>query len=199
MNTEYLDMHKKVFNALLRVAHEILAEVMVYHCGIAPMEITSEHMYDELIKREIYELSEFARNAETLGVTICIENTDNHRSMGRTYGGSGSEIIPVAEAIGSKNLGILYDRGHGYISSKIMDYDYVQDIKNCKASCFGFSDIYLPPGVGEIPFYRVMPLLEEYAGVYIHKIYENYFEHIGSILKCADVRFKYPYFPSQKE
>jgi len=210
MSIEYFDRHKRAFEASMESAYEFGAEVLVYHAGIAPDELTDADTYSMLERREKETLYQFVDKAEKLGLIICIENTDGRRIMGRTNSRSGSELIPLVREINSKNFGIVYDFGHGYISSKTLGFDLIEDVKKCipyikHIHChdnfgiikqessmgffenyrdglpLGFEDLHLPPGWGEIPFDKILRLFKEYENIIVLEIKEYFYDFLDEI------------------
>ncbi len=94
------------------------------------------------------------------------------------------------QKIGCGNCGITLDFGHAYLSSKNYNRDYISDIRKMAPLAVhlhvhdnfgrhgeinnymdnfskGIGDLHLPPSWGEIPWQSVLPLFEEYHGIYI--------------------------------
>lgn len=154
----------------------------------------------------LYEAGEYAK---TCGVTIAVENLWYERLDNiYTYGAYAGVLLQHIKHINHPNVGITYDLGHAYINSKIYNFDFIESIKTVSPylkhihvhdnfgkadrgekykDClpFGYGDLHMPMGFGEIPFKDAVEALDKYIGVFTMEISPRYRSYYDKTLNDA--------------
>ncbi len=172
-------------------------------------------IFDCLVEQEIIFAQELADYAKELGVTLTVENNwvDNVE-VEHTYGIYPETLVEYVRRINKENVGIVYDFGHGYIASKKYNFDFLGAVKcvkpylrhihvhdnfgftdrgekNIDRIPFGYGDLHLPVGWGEIPYDEIVKIIDNYKGVFTMELQPRFYVHFGEALKTAKKISKY--------
>jgi sugar phosphate isomerase/epimerase len=221
-------LHMKALCATIDFASEIGAQIVVYHgssrigtrgaqeaagtsgtrsvppAGAAP-DIPSLLM---AWADEVDRLGKVAACAAAKGVTVAVENIFRQSADERTCRRDPRELAAIVGAVDSPALGICFDFGHAYISSKEEGFpleaalDAVlprlvhihihdnfgkacpQGEKTIDAMYKGAGDLHLPPGWGTLPY---APLFRKfspaYRGVYMLELKPRFRDEYRSSLE----------------
>jgi sugar phosphate isomerase/epimerase len=138
------ETHRTALKSTIEFAGEIGAGIVVYHGSNVMFTQKSlyeyyypkygtksnERLYEMLCCEEASYLYEAGDYAKARGVTIAVENLWYERLDNvYTYGVYTGDLLRQIERIGHPNVGITYDFGHGYINSKLYDFDFIESIK----------------------------------------------------------------------
>ncbi|MGI6149121.1 MAG: sugar phosphate isomerase/epimerase [Firmicutes bacterium] len=177
MDRVFGELHKQVLHACLELAAEIEAPIVVYHCG----QPDSPEEEAELCKREREALAELGQRAQTLGVTICVENALlSPFTFPERTGFSAARIDHVVghiEEIAHPSVKLCLDIGHGFIAANVLGFDLAEGLRRAQPYIrhlhlhdnfglynpnsggkiinslpFGFGDLHRAPGDGSIPY-----------------------------------------------
>lgn len=196
---QYPDVQRKVFAASIQFTAAIGAKTLVYHQG--RLKSNGKAVTEEEAREiEIDTLADLGRQAQSEGVTVCVENI--HSSI--------THLIRLIESVGEESIKLCYDFAHSYINSKKLGYDFIRSIQAAKphirhahvndnfgkgrpefsasyieAMPMGIGDLHLPVGWGSIPYEDVFRVMAGYDGIYILELQERFFENGYSMLNDA--------------
>lgn len=167
--------HREVMEATIEFAHEVGAEVIVYHLGefYSDSEITEK----EQESAEVEDLRQLADIAHRYGILIGAENLTQTMS----------DVNKFIELVDHPALRVVMDVGHLFLACNYLKVDFLeqieiglkyavelhvhdnfgklpsahlQNISNNESFSFtyGIGDLHLPPGEGVIPFDKVFSL-----------------------------------------
>lgn len=168
-----------------------------------------EQIFDGLIEQEIIFIRELADYAKELGVTLTVENNwaDNAEAE-YTYGIYPETLVEYVKRINKENVGIVYDFGHGYIASKKCNFDFLGAVKwvepylrhihvhdnfgftdggekNIDRIPFGYGDLHMPVGWGEIPYNEIVKIIDNYTGVFTMELQPRFYAYFREALETA--------------
>ena len=168
----------RAFHGLLTYASEVGATQIVYHAANLPDVPASE---DELLA-EVRSLSELARRAEELGLTIALENLAPVFPAPDALCFTPRLLRTVANRLASPAVGLCLDLGHANVVADLRHTDAVELLEPALDHAVLFHlhdnlgarrglpsppeldplrlDLHLPPGRGTVPWARLAPLLE---------------------------------------
>lgn len=203
------DLQKKVFQSSIEFTSKLGAKVLVYHGGRfegTKRENKLENLVSEREIETLRVLSEFAAERE---VQICIENGAS----------SVEELLMMVRRVNMENVGITYDFGHAFLyynygchggeekflisikqSLPYLKHIHIHDnfgrvdVASRNGSYindlpFGKGDLHMPPGMGRIPYDKVVPLIKDYDGVAMMEIHSRYESLYEEALKRLDEYF----------
>lgn len=171
-------------------------------------------LFHRLCEEDAVNLYKAGEYAKTRGVVIAVENLWlEHLEDIYTYGAYAEDLFRHIKQVGHPNVGITYDFGHGYINSKTYGFDYMEAIKMVLPYLkhvhihdnfgkpdrgekyidrlpFGYGDLHMPPGFGEIPYTEIIKLLEGYSGVFTMEIAPRYKPYFAQALADAQKLIK---------
>ncbi len=163
--------------------------------NITYVELNEEVKYRAL-NQLVQNLAKCCDLARDYGITIGLENGD----LGLTHTCRRvSELLYVVKKVNRENLGITLDIGHLYICSKALNFNFLKAVEEALPHTvhmhlsdnyglyhsffpehnvvYGFGDLHLPLGWGEIPLRRVLELVTTtYSGIIIVELSEKYGE-----------------------
>ena len=168
----------RAFHGLLTYASEVGASQIVYHAANLPDGPASE----DALLGEIRSLSELARRAEELGVTIALENLAPVFPGPDALSFTPRLLRTVANRLASPAVGLCLDLGHANVVADLRHTDPIELLEPAldHATLFHLHDnlgarrgvesppeldplrldLHLPPGRGTVPWERLAPLLE---------------------------------------
>ncbi|MDK2840360.1 MAG: hypothetical protein PWQ83_1952 [Thermosipho sp. (in: thermotogales)] len=168
-----------------------------------------EDIFYKLQEEEIITLQELADYAKKLGINIAIENNwVDDIAEEYTYGLYPQTLVEHVKRIDKENVGIIYDFGHGYIASKKFDFDFLGAVKcvkpylihvhahdnfgqtdrgekNIDRLPFGYGDLHMPIGWGEIPYNEIIKIIDNYSGVFMMELQPRFFPYYKEALEIA--------------
>lgn len=220
-------LHMKALCATIDFASEIGAEIIVYHgssragartapeaagtSGARGSPIAASPDIPSLLMKwadEIDRLGTVAAHAAAKGVTVAVENIFRQSADEETCRRDPRELAAIVGAVDSPSLGICFDFGHAYISSKEESFPleaaldavlprlahvHIHDnfgkacppgVKTIDAMYKGAGDLHLPPGWGTIPYAGLFRKFSpEYRGVYMLELKPRFREEYRSSLE----------------
>ncbi len=184
LDSEYFDDHKEILKKDIEVSGAIGATHLVTHFGYTTNTIFDDQTaYSDLLTRQNDCYAEMGEYAKKHGTVLAIENlfpftVDNYAPMP-------SEIGAQVKKIKHPNIKCCLDISHAYINCTYRNAHFIDEIKNMgplaehihmhdsfgilqqmrtnlksEASSYGFGDLHLPLGWGDIPFAKVFESLE---------------------------------------
>ena len=173
-------LQRDVLDASLRFAKEIGAEVVVCHAGQRIGTRDARYSMGDQLSAERAALREAGALAESLGLSIAVENYYPERPIlrGAVYDYSvwPSRLAEQISAVDHPAVGICLDVGHAALAAGFFGFDFIGE---CAAvaplvrhvhlhdnlqrtnltgepqvsehTAFGLGDLHLPPGRGTIP------------------------------------------------
>ena len=177
-------LQRDVLDASLRFAKEIGAEVVVCHAGQRIGTRDARYSMGDQLSAERAALREAGALAESLGLSIAVENYYPERPIlrGAVYDYSvwPSRLAEQISAVDHPAVGICLDVGHAALAADFFGFDFIEE---CAAiaplvrhvhlhdnlqrtnltgepqvsehTAFGLGDLHLPPGRGTIPLERL--------------------------------------------
>ncbi|AYO30088.1 sugar phosphate isomerase/epimerase [Biomaibacter acetigenes] len=223
-DTDNESLYMKAMESTIKFASEIGAEIVVYHSsyGNTNMEsfikaMTKRYRTDKLdeIKKKLQQeetkkLQLLAEYAVKCGVLIAVENHFLGNPATYSYGNYPDTLVDMIKSVGFKNVGICYDFGHGYISSKKYGFEFVKAVemvepyiihihihdnfgkmdareKNIERIFTGKGDLHLPVGWGDIPYDEIFEIVaRRYEGVLMLELqprFKDCIEDVISVMK----------------
>jgi sugar phosphate isomerase/epimerase len=180
------------FEGLLLWCSEIGAEHVVYHARNLPDAPASE----QRVLFETRSLARFASLAERLGVTIAVENLCPTFPGPEPLSATPLALRGLVQRIGSERVGICLDVGHAHVVADLRHTTverlcepaldlvvlfHVHDNLGARwdrATTPGIDplrlDLHLPPGGGNLPWERLMPLLAAHAAPLMLEVHPPY-------------------------
>lgn len=190
------DLYGKVFKSSINFTWHLGAEILVYHGGSfgtfkrAKSMIKSQQALHERKEAEaLKSLSDFAAER---GVRICIENgaypiedlvrlvrTVDRKNVGITYDfghgflfyrcyGTEEDFLESIKKASPYLEHVHIHDNFGRLTPEFVN-DPLHDPYLCRLA-FGEGDLHLPPGMGRIPYGKIIPLLSDYEGVALMEI-----------------------------
>ena len=184
LDSEYFDDHKEILKKDIEVSGAIGATHLVTHFGQTTNTIFDDQAtYNDLLTRQNDCYAEMGEFDKRHGVVLAIENifpfTVKH------YAPMPSEIGAQLKKINHPNIKCCLDISHAYINCTYRNAHFIDEIKHMgplaehihmhdsfgilqqmwtymesEASSYGFGDLHLPLGWGDIPFAKVFESLE---------------------------------------
>ena len=156
--------------------------------------IAIENISPDVEEESIWELSKRFNNDETLPPSVLTPKTPKPtflREISKyNYGTKVEELVEQVKKIDRENVGITFDFGHAYLSSKYYHFKFLDSIKlalpyikhvhihdnfgkpkvsyeeqDINLIQFGIGDLHMPVGWGVIPYNKIFRLLKNYDGV----------------------------------
>jgi sugar phosphate isomerase/epimerase len=179
----------RAFEGLLAYASGIGAGLVVYHAANLPDEPASE----DALLAEIRSLSRLGRRAESLGVSIAIENLAPVFPGPDALCFSPRLLRSVANRVDSPAVGLCLDVGHANVVAGLRHTDPAELVEPALDHAIAFHlhdnlgarrgissppeldplrlDLHLPPGRGTAPWGRLGPLLRRAAGPLVLEVH----------------------------
>jgi sugar phosphate isomerase/epimerase len=191
------------FEGLLAYAAEAGARQVVYHAHALVDEPSSQ---DRLLA-ETRSLARLAARAETLGVTIAIENLAPVFPGPERLSDTPMTLRGLANRIGSSHLGLCLDVGHAYIVADLKHTTLELLIEPVLDSVVLFHlhdnlggrwdgaspagldplrlDLHLPPGKGSLPWQRISPLLAAHRAPLVLEVHPPHRPQTEELLRSS--------------
>jgi sugar phosphate isomerase/epimerase len=173
-------LQRDVFDASLRFANSIGAEVVVCHAGQRLGPRDARYSFKDQLAAERFALWEAGEKASELGVTIAVENyyPELPIILGAVYDYSvrPSELAEQISAVDHPAVGLCLDVGHAALAADVFGFDYFEECAIAaplarhihlhdnlmktnltgmppvsEHPVYGLGDLHLPPGRGAIP------------------------------------------------
>jgi len=201
LRKDNFDLQKKVFQSSIEFASKLGARVLVYHGGNFEGRKQEGEPQNLVIEREIEALKILSEFADKKGVQICVENGAS----------SIEELVTMVRKVNREKVGITYDFGHAFLYYNYFgkEGEFLTSIKKAlpylkhihihdnfgrfnlssfkdlyiNRLSFGEGDLHMPPGMGEIPYDKIFPLIREYKGIAMMEIDPRYESLYGEALK----------------
>ena len=184
LDSEYFDDHKEILKKDIEVSGAIGATHLVTHFGQTTNTIFDDQAtYNDLLTRQNDCYAEMGEFGKRHGVVLAIENifpfTVKH------YAPMPSEVGAQLKKINHPNIKCCLDISHAYINCTYRNAHFIDEVKHMgplaehihmhdsfgilqqmrtnlksEASSYGFGDLHLPLGWGDIPFAKVFESLE---------------------------------------
>ena len=185
------------FKACIDFAKQIGASNITVHAS--SIEVGDENS----LLKDIAFYKEIAQYAGDIRIGIENPCYSGEVEQSRMMLGVNPEALAVhIKRIGCKNCGITLDFGHAYLSAADYNRDYVSDIRKMAPLAVhlhvhdnfgkhgemknymdnfskGTGDLHLPPGWGEIPWESVLPLFDEFKGIYILETEFRFYDYFS--------------------
>jgi len=184
LDSEYFDDHKEILKKDIEVSGAIGATHLVTHFGQTTNTIFDDQTaYNDLLTRQNDCYAEMGEYAKRHGVVLAIENLFPFTV--KNYAPMPSEIGAQLKKINHPNIKCCLDISHAYINCTYRNAHFIDEIKHMgplaehihmhdsfgilqqmwtylksEASSYGFGDLHLPLGWGDIPFAKVFESLE---------------------------------------
>ncbi|MFE4712644.1 sugar phosphate isomerase/epimerase family protein [Paenibacillus sp. NPDC056722] len=148
-----------------------------------------EELFQILLEEDATKLRRLGSIAKDAGITIGVENNIWYDIKNDyTYGMNPQTLVEHVRYVGLDNVGITLDVGHCYLTSIAYGYDFKKAIEaalpyvkhlhvhdnfgelyDAKAFMsnlpYGYGDLHLPVGWGDIPYEEVFQWIEPYQGI----------------------------------
>lgn len=207
MDTRDLDRHKRLCHVFLELCGDLCAESMVMHTGFVP------HMeggaLDDRYAQQREALHEMGEIARVCGVVLCVENVFAYAEDQHTA--SPTKLAAEVREIGHQNVAATLDFGHAAIQCTIEQLDYVTECRTmapqvrhlhvhdnwglpdfgtythgAEAAAFGYGDLHMPVGWGDMKWNEVLPNLPLMEGtVLMLELLPRYFHALEESLAMA--------------
>ena len=184
LDSEYFDDHKEILKKDIEVSGAIGATHLVTHFGQTTNTIFDDQTaYNDLLTRQSDCYAEMGEYAKRHGVVLAIENLFPFTV--KNYAPMPNEIGAQLKKINHPNIKCCLDISHAYINSTYRNAHFIDEVKHMgplaehihmhdsfgilqqmwtymesEASSYGFGDLHLPLGWGDIPFAKVFESLE---------------------------------------
>ena len=184
LDSEYFDDHKEILKKDIEVSGAIGATHLVTHFGQTTNTIFDDQAaYNDLLTRQNDCYAEMGEYAKRHGVVLAIENLFPFTV--KNYAPMPSEIGAQLKKINHPNIKCCLDISHAYINCTYRNAHFIDEIKHMgplaehihmhdsfgilqqmwtylesEASSYGFGDLHLPLGWGDIPFDKVFKNIE---------------------------------------
>ena len=208
-----LELNQKVFKSSMEFTSELEAEILVYHGGnFKRARRRSQHHQDLATLKEIRALESLSGFAAERGIQICVENGAdsleglvsmvgevNRENVGITcdfghaflfYSSCGKEegfLESIEKATPYLKHAHIHDNFGRVTSGFVLDSlnsPYIDRLP------FGEGDLHMPPGMGKIPYNKIIPLIEGYDGVGVIEIDHRYKDFYREALKMVKKIFE---------
>ena len=217
------ETHARALRSTIDFAAEIGAETVVYHGSLrlhaqadgpsvpGPGEVRLEAgafpdpgALRALWADEIDRLGKVADHAAACGIRVAVENIFRQSARERSYRFDPRALACVVSAVDSPALGICFDFGHAFISSReegfgmeealnavlprlahvhIHDNFGKPSIPNARAIDMlfkGSGDLHLPPGWGAIPYDALFPIFAtDFSGIFTLELQPRFADCYG--------------------
>ena len=173
-------LQRDVLDASLRFAKEIGAEVVVCHAGQRVGTRDARYSMGDQLSAERFALCEAGALAESLGLTIAVENYYPERPIlrGEVYDYSvwPARLAEQISTVDHPAVGVCLDVGHAALAAGFFGFDFIEECaaiaplvrhvhlhdnlqrtnltgepQASEHTAFGLGDLHLPPGRGTIP------------------------------------------------
>ena len=184
LDSEYFDDHKEILKKDIEVSGAIGATHLVTHFGQTTNTIFDDQTaYNDLLTRQSDCYAEMGEYAKRHGVVLAIENLFPFTV--KNYAPMPSEIGAQLKKLNHPNIKCCLDISHAYINCTYRNAHFIDEVKHMgplaehihmhdsfgilqqmwtymesEASSYGFGDLHLPLGWGDIPFAKVFESLE---------------------------------------
>ena len=184
LDSEYFDDHKEILKKDIEVSGAIGATHLVTHFGQTTNTIFDDQtVYNDLLTRQNDCYAEMGEYAKQHGVVLAIENCWPFPAG--NYAPMPSEVGAQVKKISHPNIKCCLDISHAYINCTYRNAHFIDEIKNmgplaehihmhdsfgilqqtptyieAEATSYGFGDLHLPLGWGDIPFAKVFENLQ---------------------------------------
>ena len=184
LDSEYFDDHKEILKKDIEVSGAIGATHLVTHFGqTTNMVFDDQAVYNDLLATQNDCYSEMGEYAKKHNVVLAIENLFPFTV--RNYAPLPREIGTQLKKINHPNIKCCLDISHAYINCTYRNAHFINEIKQMgplaehihmhdsfgvlqqmwtylesEASSYGFGDLHLPLGWGDIPFTKVFENIE---------------------------------------
>ena len=190
------ELNQKVFKSSIEFTSKLKAEILVYHAGNFKRASKILQHQDSARLKEIKTLESLSDFAAERGVQICVENVAgsleevvrmvgevDRENVGITYdfghaflfysscGKEGSflesieKVTPYLKHVHiHDNFGRLTS---GFVADSLRS-PYIDRLP------FGEGDLHMPPGMGKLPYNKIIPLIKGYRGVAMMEIHPRY-------------------------
>ena len=207
MDDRDFERHKMLCRTFLELCGEIGVGIMVIHTGFTP------HMEPSLLcdryarQRDVlYDVGDVAR---TCGVVLCVENVFAYNENQHTA--SPSKLADEIKAVNHPHIAATLDFGHAAIQCTIDQLDYASECRamapqvrhlhvhdnwglpdfgslalNAEAAAFGYGDLHMPIGWGDMKWDDVLPGLALQEGsILMLELMPRYFHALEDSLAKA--------------
>lgn len=203
------ELSQKVFKSSLEFTSKLEAEILVYHHGnFKRARQRSQHHQDLARLKEIKALESLSDFAAERGVQICVENVADsleelirmvekvdRENVGITYdfghaflfysscSKEGSFLESIEKVTPYLKHVHLHDNFGRLTSGSVLDSltsPYIDRLP------FGEGDLHMPPGMGKIPYNKIIPLIKGYQGVAMMEIdprYKDFYQEVLTSIK----------------
>jgi len=210
------ELNQKVFKSSIEFTSGVEAEILVYHAGNLKTSRQILQHQDLARRKEIKALESLSDFAAERGVQICVENIAHPlEELVRMVEEVDRENLGIACDFGHAFL--FYSacgRERGFLESIEKTAPYLKHIHihdnfgrltsgfatdslttpYIDRLPFGEGDLHMPPGMGKIPYDKIIPLIKGYRGVAMMEIdprYKNFYqEALTSIKKIFEEELK---------
>ena len=184
LDSEYFDDHKEILKKDIEVSGAIGATHLVTHFGQTTNTIFDDQTaYNDLLTRQSDCYAEMGEYAKRHGVVLAIENLFPFTV--KNYAPMPTEIGAQLKKINYPNIKCCLDISHADINCTYRNAHFIDEVKHMgplaehihmhdsfgilqqmwtymesEASSYGFGDLHLPLGWGDIPFAKVFESLE---------------------------------------
>ena len=206
------ELNQKVFKSSIEFTSGVGAEILVYHAGnFKTSKQTSQHQ-DLARRKEIKALESLSDFAAERGVQICVENVAgsleelvkivgevDRENVGITcdfghaflfYSACGKEgdfLESIKKAAPYLRHVHIHDNFGRFTSDFVLDSLTTPYIDRLP---FGEGDLHMPPGMGKIPYNKIIPLIKGYRGVVIMEIDPRYKDFYREALTSIKKKFE---------
>ncbi|MFQ6066903.1 MAG: sugar phosphate isomerase/epimerase family protein [bacterium] len=202
------ELSQRVFKSSIKFTSELEAEILVSHGGNYKTSSQSSQHQDLARLKEIKALGSLSDYAAERGVQICIENVGSsleelvrmveevdRENVGITYdfghaflfysgcGKEGGFLKSIEKAAPYLKHVHIHDNFGRLTSGFVLDSlrsPYIDRLP------FGEGDLHMPPGMGKIPYKKIIPLIKDYRGVAMIEIdprYKDFYEEALTSVK----------------
>ena len=212
------ELNQKVFKSSIEFALALEAEILVYHAGNCKRAKQRSQQHQDLAGlQEIKALESLSDFAAERGVQICVENVAgsleelvrmvgevDRENVGITCdfghaflfysacGRKGDFLESIKKAVPYLRHVHIHDNFGRFTSDFVLDSLTTPYIDRLP---FGEGDLHMPPGMGKIPYNKIIPLIKGYRGVVIMEIdprYKDFYrELLTSIKKIFEEKSKW--------
>ena len=203
------ELNQKVFKSSIEFASELEAEILVYHGGNFKRARQRSQRHQDLARlKEIKALESLSDFGAERGVRICVENgADSLEELVRIVGKVNRKNVGITRDFGHAFLFYSSCGKEGrFLESieKVAPYlkhvhihdnfgrvtsGFVLDSLNSPyidRLPFGEGDLHMPPGMGKIPYDKIISLIEGYGGVAMMEIdprYKDFYQEAFTTIK----------------
>jgi len=206
------ELSQKVFKSSIEFTSGIGAGILVYHAGnFKTSKQVSQHQ-DLARRKEIKALESLSDFAAERGVQICVENVTgsleelvrmvgevDRENIGITcdfghaflfysvYGKEGDFLESIKKAVPYLRHVHIHDNFGRFTSDFVLDSLTTPYIDRLP---FGEGDLHMPPGMGKIPYNKIISLIKGYRGVVMMEIDPRYKDFYQEALTSIKKKFE---------